>query len=1018
MVLRQLFFYVLLWCTAVSSAQQPAGFHVKQYGTEEGLPSNGIKGLQWDKQSGFLWIATEAGMVRYNGMDFKTFTSEDNPYITNERILFLIRNNAGTIYTADNTGNIFSVNKNSLSFFGSKTISGNSWSNILTLVVSDLFYKADHKITNGPFALQFDRVLPETDTSCFILHNAKLYYFSLSMKLPLPLPDSGGNISAAFKSGNEIFIADTQNKFWRINKTTRRLSPVEFIFPGTAEQRDIRKHPLLWENGMQNPFLFSGSNAWEIVFADGKLKADIVCNSVPQDALIRYVQYDRSAKCLYIGTDSKGIIIIRQNKIEQLKKERSSAKERTSYYSQVELPDGNVMTNEGHVLGKNIPEKSLLPFSGKFSISTYTIGDSLFWFIQANSSLKISCLHSYNFKTKELRVYPRIRENFYQLVMAESGGRLYLANEFGVFRLNNDSLENVYAYPNTSRQNIHFDMKEIAPGILALANCNALLRYDTRSQKMDTLYLPGKYCVRSIWVYNDYVFFGTYGNGLYIWKKGEAKALPLDKNKYLLFTHCFIKDDNGFCWISTNRGLFKASIAEMINAYETGAPQVYYHYFGRNDGMDMTEMNGGCAPCGLVLKNKTISFPTMEGLLWVQPAIAIPELPSGEIFIDELMIDNKRADLQSFQQKPLKAAKHDIQVRIGFSAWCNKENIYLQYQLNNRGDWKPVNIDNGAIIQLNNLAQGKYVLRIRKLNGFGINNYSYKEIRFTIPTPWNERWWFYLLSLLAVLGLIVLYFRYRTRQYKIRQRKLERQVDEKTKELQQQNEMLEKNNSIKTRLISIISHDIITPLKFVTVAGKNLLEKKKLMSEELQQETVQEMTNTSQELQLLSTNILNWIKYQNENRRMVKETFNLHELVNQVLGILQSLARQKNLRIENKVYPDQQIQQYYEPLKILVYNLLTNAIHFTEKGTIVVAATEQNGNITVSVKDEGVGMTPEQIQRLMAEDVVITSANVDNKKGHGLGYLIIKDLLKTMGATINIESRKGEGATVEIRMEK
>lgn len=61
-------------------------------------------------------------------------------------------------------------------------------------------------------------------------------------------------------------------------------------------------------------------------------------------------------------------------------------------------------------------------------------------------------------------------------------------------------------------------------------------------------------------------------------------------------------------------------------------------------------------------------------------------------------------------------------------------------------------------------------------------------------------------------------------------------------------------------------------------------------------------------------------------------------------------------------------------------------------------------------------MSPEQIQRLMAEEVVITSANVDNKKGHGLGYLIIKDLLKTMDATLDIQSKKGEGATVSIKM--
>jgi K+-sensing histidine kinase KdpD len=262
----------------------------------------------------------------------------------------------------------------------------------------------------------------------------------------------------------------------------------------------------------------------------------------------------------------------------------------------------------------------------------------------------------------------------------------------------------------------------------------------------------------------------------------------------------------------------------------------------------------------------------------------------------------------------------------------------------------------------------------------------------------------------------ILYFKLRTRQYVVRQRKLEQQVFEKTRELQLKNAILEKNDTIKTRLISIISHDIITPLKFLTVAGKNLLQKKELMSEELQQETVREITNTSQELQLLSTNILNWIKYQNENRRMAKETFNVHEMVSQVLGIVQSLARQKNLVVENNVDPSLDIHQFYEPLKILIYNLLTNAIHFTEKGSIVVSASKLNQEFIISVKDEGIGMGPEQVQRLLADQVVITSVNVDNKKGHGLGYLIIKDLVKTMGASLEIESKKESGTTVLVKM--
>lgn len=238
-------------------------------------------------------------------------------------------------------------------------------------------------------------------------------------------------------------------------------------------------------------------------------------------------------------------------------------------------------------------------------------------------------------------------------------------------------------------------------------------------------------------------------------------------------------------------------------------------------------------------------------------------------------------------------------------------------------------------------------------------------------------------------------------------------MPKKTVELQQKNNELEKNNSINSRLISIISHDIVTPLKFLNVAGKNLLEKKSLMSEELKDETVKEITTTSKELQLLSTNILNWIKYQNENRRLIKEEFNVSELVTQVFGVLQSMAHQKQLALVNNVDTSLVITEYHEPLKILIYNLITNAINFSDKGSIVVSSLNE-GKTIIRVTDEGVGMTTEQINNIMANQIIISSANIDNKKGHGLGFLIIKDLLKMMGASLTIESKKNIGTTVSI----
>src|SRR4030095_6879474 len=122
--------------------------------------------------------------------------------------------------------------------------------------------------------------------------------------------------------------------------------------------------------------------------------------------------------------------------------------------------------------------------------------------------------------------------------------------------------------------------------------------------------------------------------------------------------------------------------------------------------------------------------------------------------------------------------------------------------------------------------------------------------------------------------------------------------------------------------------------------------------------------------------------------------------------LLKSLARQKQLILNNTVPVDLTMYQYYEPLKILVYNLLTNAINFSEKGEILIGAERENEFIKIWVKDHGVGMTADQIQHITADEIIITSTNVDNRKGHGLGYLIIKDLLKMTGGTLHIQSEK------------
>lgn len=1006
--------FILFACCEKNFSQQPAHFRVTSYTTENGLLSNGIKGLQWDEQAGFLWLATEAGISRFNGLDFANYSHQNTPFIESERILFIVRNNKGKIYSADQSGNLFTIKNNKLLFYQkAKDENTHSFNKRFTISISDTFFNNPSPYKGSwPFTLLFDYNLPDSDTSAYIIYNSRIFVFRMGMTDAIPY-DTSLNVSNGFKLNEKCFFINNRdglisdlNDAASLNKT----------FPVTNEDgshfKYLDKAVIYWTNGMGNPILINKNSAWLLSLNRDKITASLICEQIPTDALIEYVQYSPQKKILFLGTDSKGLIVLRRNRVNPMKSNTTDANERNAYYSQVEVEDGVVLTNENQAIGNSkLASKNTL-IKGKFTYMTSLTSDSIFWCSQAKPGGG-NCLYSYDLKTGKSKAYPNIPGSEF-LIKEISNGKRFVTSELGFAWLVGDSLQYIYTHPSINYNTATYSVEETEPGMVLLATCSGILKFNFNKNKLDTVFKSIGYCVRSSWKYKGYIFFGTYGKGFFIWKNGVLKPMPLDKRKYLLYTHCFIPDDEGYCWISTNRGLFKVNIQDLITAYEKNSSTVYYHYYGKNDGMDMIEMNGGCAPCALQLRDKTLSFPTMDGLLWVNPKQANPILPDGEIFIDKITADSVEIDAEQPSGFIVPAKTNNITIRLGFSAWCNKENIYIDYQLNDTLSWRPVNTDGDALIQLSNLSPGDYILRFRKMNGFGINNYSYKTIRFSITKPWHKTGWFSMLVVLAIGGLILLYVNIRTRQLKQNQLRLEKLVSEKTKELQLKNEVLEKNDSIKTRLISIISHDIVTPLKFLTAAGKNLLEKRNAMPEELQKETLLEMTNTSQELQMLSTNILNWIKYQNEHRRLARENFNVHEMIEQVTSILKSLARQKQIVLNNSVDAALTTYQYYEPLKILVYNLLTNAIHFSEKGEIVIGAERENELLKLWVKDSGIGMTPGQIQRITADEIIITAANADKRKGHGLGYLIIKDLLKMTGGSLNIESEKGSGTMITI----
>ncbi|MFM6925176.1 MAG: hypothetical protein ACKOU7_06705, partial [Ferruginibacter sp.] len=506
-----LHFFLATICTA--TAQTVAEYHVQQYTTDNGLPSNGIKGLQWDEKTGFLWMATEAGIVRFNGVDFKSYTKENMPSIGSERMLFIARNHAGNIYTADQPGNIFLIDKSRPVLWRATKIKSN-YNNYLRnyylLGVSDTFF---NKLINSEPTASFsnggDKIIPFSDTACFILNGGNLFYQSISFNRAQLLPFEKGTVSNFFRIGNRCFIISNKKDIFLLNPADFSVTPVYFAAAGLDIVKTKNNSNLLyWQNGMNNPVFIDDEKAWLLTYNGNTISATLIFSGIPPDSYIKSVQYSEKNRLLFIGTESKGLIVINQNRVQSKKRNDINSKNRNSYYSQIELADGSILTNESDIIGDHIGAKPELPIQGKFSFNITHTGEDQLWFSQTNAPFSYTCLHQYNKITGKTKVYTEIKgEN----IVAASAHEIYLANPNCIGVLRADSLLPLFTYPKSMAGTNVFDFTEISPGVLAIASCAGLFSFNTINNKFDTLFTQGNICVRNIWKYNDYVFFGTYG---------------------------------------------------------------------------------------------------------------------------------------------------------------------------------------------------------------------------------------------------------------------------------------------------------------------------------------------------------------------------------------------------------------------------------------------------------------------------------------------------------------------------
>ncbi|MFT4060852.1 MAG: HAMP domain-containing sensor histidine kinase [Edaphocola sp.] len=227
-------------------------------------------------------------------------------------------------------------------------------------------------------------------------------------------------------------------------------------------------------------------------------------------------------------------------------------------------------------------------------------------------------------------------------------------------------------------------------------------------------------------------------------------------------------------------------------------------------------------------------------------------------------------------------------------------------------------------------------------------------------------------------------------------------------QISHQKEELQKLNGVKDRLFSIISHDLRSPIHTLT-AYHSLADDAHLPEEKRQKYKQQTRQALGQTADLLD-NLLAWANMQLKNSGVHLSTCSISDSVTEVLDALAPQARLKQVTFKKNLLVDEFISDK-TILPTSLRNMLTNSVKFSNpEGTIYIRSQIVENNLYLSVQDEGIGMTPEQIVDFNASEMD-SSKGAAGEKGSGLGLYLVQELLAKLKGRLLLQSEQGKGST-------
>lgn len=718
----------------------------KNYSNSDGLPQAQVISIAQDK-IGRIWVSTHCGIAYYDGYKFNTINKKmglPTNYVYNIKYFSDCIIGAGS-------NSIFKIN-----------LSGKSQINILNLPyvvrnflpIEDGFFLATDEglffAKNDNKILKISDIAPAPGKNVFLkkgnyffyLTNNSIYKINEDFSVQ-KLFESNLNFSTMSMADGGIYLGAEEGLYLYQENSIKKIKDFQNV-------RDIlNDNENIWLGTRNGLYLLQGNNISYFGREEGLPSNNIYCLFKDRENI------------LWIGSDN-GI-----SKLQSLAFENFVSDEGLfsgSIWAFLELPDGQILLGGNNGLGvikdKKLKEINLKELKDDSIRSFARYQDKT---LVAFKNKGIYSLHLNNGIQFKKFIKEEIKGIF--SIFKDKEGILWISTRNGLYKYSNGNLK-FFNKKNGLPDDTVFAVAQNLEGEIIVLTDNGLAKF-----KDDAFEVPSKYeillgkSVRSILFDEKKIWVATLGNGIFYfdgnkWENlSEEKGLPSDN------LWCMEKDDLGFLWIGSNRGIIM---------YAEG----YSCLFNSNDGLkgDETTLNG-------ILKTKDgkIWIGFLSGAIRLDPYKVEPNLNPPNLYIEKIETETSTIFLK--EKIKLKPSEKRVSIYFNGLSFQDETEVYYSYRLKPIEEWsKPTQ---ERKVTYTNLKPGSYTFEVKGCNASWIWNDNPIKIEIDKIPFFYEKTAFKFFVFSIFLIFFYLYYKIRTKKISKDKERLERIVNDKTRELQE-----------------------------------------------------------------------------------------------------------------------------------------------------------------------------------------------------------------------------------------